>query len=734
MVRKFLASLILALLMTGVAHAEDYWVYIRLEDRPGVTQKKDAGRSKSGDVVEVIPVSQTPEPTDEEKSEWAIVLMSDLTVEEIKEMKEPWIDDSTGERKAFRKKKLDVKKLNLKKGKRRNKLNKKQMKDNRRDKNNGDLSMYNRKRIFYANIQRPLIRLSHVIVPQAHAENISIINKTGEDYNTLALWEDAKDGDLVTAQLQETAEIYADDGDLAEEVWINGSTTNSQYYMRIVAADEDSHSDSAALRPSAQSSSRFVTNGSAWRILNVQDDYVQIEGLRFEHDGGNRSHILVENVTNVLIRNNIFEGSVSSDGAVHVKLGSSGTNTVENNLFFGSGTGTAIIFEESGNVYNNTVINYGNGISSYSSGTSLVAKNNVSALNTGSDFHTAFSGAFDSSSTNNASEDSTAPAFNTFHTSITPANEFVNVSSGTEDFKLNPSSTTLRQGGADLSSDLTDDIFGLTRTVSWDIGAHEDSVTGGGGGGGGSGTDYTADANAVAAYNMDETTGNIIDQTSNSNDCTLTGATYNVTGQYGGAVSFDGVDDYLDCGSSTELDALSSGTATFWFKFDNLPGATGRAIFAKDNANRNDGDFGAHYGFVTTSNQLDFFVSDAANDYDVIANSAQSADTWYHGAFVWGTGGMRMYIDGVLQTDTDAYTGGMTNASATLIIGSLRNGVFHWEGDLDEFALFSRQLNSTEINEIKDCGIDGSQCNTIPILQINQGLFTIDQALLELNR
>ena len=34
-------------------------------------------------------------------------------------------------------------------------------------------------------------------LPSAFAETVSTINKSGEDYDTLTLWEDAKDGDLI---------------------------------------------------------------------------------------------------------------------------------------------------------------------------------------------------------------------------------------------------------------------------------------------------------------------------------------------------------------------------------------------------------------------------------------------------------------------------------------------------------------------------------------------------------
>ncbi len=41
-----------------VEKTKDYWVYVCLEDKSGVTQEDDAGRSKAGDVVAVLPVTK----------------------------------------------------------------------------------------------------------------------------------------------------------------------------------------------------------------------------------------------------------------------------------------------------------------------------------------------------------------------------------------------------------------------------------------------------------------------------------------------------------------------------------------------------------------------------------------------------------------------------------------------------------------------------------------------------
>ena len=42
--------------------------------------------------------------------------------------------------------------------------------------------------------------------------------------------------------------------------------------------------------------------------------------------------------------------------------------------------------------------------------------------------------------------------------------------------------------------------------------------------------------------------------------------------------------------------------------------------------------------------------------------SELAPDTWYHVAFTFGSGGMKLFLDGV-EVDTDSYTGGLSTTS-----------------------------------------------------------------------
>jgi len=74
------------------------------------------------------------------------------------------------------------------------------------------------------------------------------------------------------------------------------------------------------------------------------------------------------------------------------------------------------------------------------------------------------------------------------------------------------------------------------------------------------GVQAQSDDGLVAEWHFDEGYGSVLkDSSGNGNDGTIYGATW-VDGKFGKALSFDGVDDYVDCGNDRIFDF---GTNTF---------------------------------------------------------------------------------------------------------------------------------------------------------------------------
>lgn len=134
-------------------------------------------------------------------------------------------------------------------------------------------------------------------------------------------------------------------------------------------------------------------------------------------------------------------------------------------------------------------------------------------------------------------------------------------------------------------------------------------------------------------------------------------------GPVGKAVHFDGENDYVQIPHNDNM-LLSSGTIAFWFKADSVSSKQG--LFSKDDTNYGNG---GHLSSWINSSTLYVQLQSTSTSYTV-QQSGIAANTWYHVVFSWGASGMKLYLNGQL-VDSDAYSGGMTSNSETILLGAL---------------------------------------------------------------
>ena len=471
-----------------IEDTQDYWVYVRLEDRSGVTESDDVGRSKAGDVIAVLPVNKQNIPSATEKRSY-MIYKATLTEAKRSKMLEPMteqigIDEDNNpifKKIAYRKNKLDTSKLGItvKKGLVVEKIDATKIETN--IKTQTDLNVYRVKQIAYATLGRPLIKLANIITRKAWAETVSTINKTGEDYNTLTLWEDDKDGDLVTDTRQETAECYDDDGTLTDQLSIGGSATSSSYFMKVTAPIGERHNGTAGTGFTLTSTAM----GPSSSVISITDRYTIIEWIEITDwkaasfwiwtfgvilgSDSSYSHvrnILMYDVSETSSR--IFGFYTTDQNATNVY--------VYNNIIYGiksgwnnNGVGIYYPYKSDFYYYNNTIYDCENGLWINTDGSTVHVKNNISIGNAADDY------VFQSTTDHdyNASSDSTATGANSV-TGITTA-IFESITAGSEDLHLVSGASTVRGAGVNLYSTFTTDIDGDTRpsTGAWDIGADE---------------------------------------------------------------------------------------------------------------------------------------------------------------------------------------------------------------------------------------------------------------------
>jgi len=203
---------------------------------------------------------------------------------------------------------------------------------------------------------------------------------------------------------------------------------------------------------------------------------------------------------------------------------------------------------------------------------------------------------------------------------------------------------------------------------------------------------YSSNAQAVWHFGIN---GSAEDSTSNNNDGIVNGTTWVSSGMYGGAYTFDGVDDWIDVNG---LDTFSSSTFSysFWAKYDSPTGVmvttrNGMAIISSTLGVRfytfdnRDGDSPAHY-------------CREAHAPTPVAN------TWYHYVYTANGFTLKIYLDGEEMTGLTCGTDSPTGDYAYAEIGA--NGksdgahTLFYNGTIDEIKIYNRVLTPIEIQEL----------------------------------
>ena len=164
--------------------------------------------------------------------------------------------------------------------------------------------------------------------------------------------------------------------------------------------------------------------------------------------------------------------------------------------------------------------------------------------------------------------------------------------------------------------------------------------------------------------------------------------------------SFDGSNDYLDCGNDSSL-APASMTVSAWFKASGTVG-TFNYIMSKS---------GAVYGSIhlryTSANKFNIFLGLSGGHRDLTFNTAQTLTDWHHVAVTYDGADVKGYVDGV--NDLSVAATGAINYTANSAGDHLWIGKGPYpdkaEGLIDDAAIFSTALSAADITKIYNSGV-----------------------------
>ncbi len=202
----------------------------------------------------------------------------------------------------------------------------------------------------------------------------------------------------------------------------------------------------------------------------------------------------------------------------------------------------------------------------------------------------------------------------------------------------------------------------------------------------------SAESGLVAEYHFDD---NAQDSSGNGNDGTNNGATY-TTGVSGQALSFDGVNDYVEVPNSASLQFTSSTPFSIdgWINVGSFTTGEVESIIAKW------GDAGGEFGYgviVNTDRKLHFSLDQfGSHRNNAIGATVIAANTWYHFAATYDGTTMQVYLNGVLEGSTTKTVSGSASSTPLKIGGQVfEPGAF--TGLIDEVKIYSRALSASEV-------------------------------------
>lgn len=209
----------------------------------------------------------------------------------------------------------------------------------------------------------------------------------------------------------------------------------------------------------------------------------------------------------------------------------------------------------------------------------------------------------------------------------------------------------------------------------------------------------------VAYYKLD---GNALDEIGNNN-----GTEHNNTytgGIYGQAASFDGVDDYIDLGTTRDILNSQQISFSYWVRFGGMNDVNSPHITSYNGGAFENGDFnpiiadtnklwigygtGANQGLIT-EHKIGFSSNEWVN-ICIVLDSTQENPIDRQQLYVNG-----QFVSGSLIQSNDSRNAYIGNTSQIMRLGAFLGPVNRFmKGQLDEVRVYNRTLTENEIQEL----------------------------------
>jgi hypothetical protein len=222
----------------------------------------------------------------------------------------------------------------------------------------------------------------------------------------------------------------------------------------------------------------------------------------------------------------------------------------------------------------------------------------------------------------------------------------------------------------------------------------------------------------ISHWSFDEGEGTIAYDSAGNNDGTIYGATWTM-GKIDGALSFDGVNDYVDLPDTVKNYLGTSYTFSIWIKPEAIPGIHSIAAYRRSTL-----DMGYQVLLQLQHNNSDvqFIVGSLGNNATASYPDALTTNTWYHIAGVREGNILNIYVNGVRGTPGSAMIGAISPDNFKIgAIHCCNHGLLSFfNGIIDDVVIFDWALSDQEILEIYYTGMGYTEWTLgVPVMEVN---------------